>query len=42
MVVFLLVSICVIGGIWSAFDAIGVVIWANLFRVERASGGERV
>jgi len=42
MIVFLLVCIWNIGGVWSAFGAIGVVIWANLFRIERASGGEGV
>ncbi|MDL2172446.1 hypothetical protein [Asaia sp. HumB] len=40
MIVFLLVCIWNIGGVWSAFGAIGVVIWANLFRMERASGGD--
>lgn len=42
LVAFLLMRVCVIGGVWAAVDAIGVVIWANLFRMERASGGEGV
>jgi len=37
-----LAGICVIGGAVCALLAAGVVVWVDVFRMERASGGEGV